>query len=144
MAQIARNTGGTPSPARSLMPEAPAGGGAPGAIKLGTASSTMSFVGSARRVSAWAQSRAGTEQPKAALVWTAAVLGIALMWSLVAMWYVVVWGLFGIILLPFRILTRGGRRREALQRAQLATTQAMLVQQNQTLASNQPPAPPAG
>lgn len=126
------------------MAEAPTGAGSPGGIRLGTASSTMSYVGSARRLTTWARSRAGTEQPKAALIWTAAVLAIAGMFSLVTVWYIVVYGIFGLILVPFRILTRGGRRRERLQRAQLATTQAMLVQQQQALAQQPVAASPAG
>ncbi len=33
-------------------------------------------------------------------------------WSFVAMWYVVIFGLFGIFVIPFRLLTRSGRNRK--------------------------------
>ena len=42
-------------------------------------------------------------------------------WSLVAIWYVVIFGLFGIFVIPFRLLTRSGRnrKRNALQHREL-------------------------
>ncbi|HZC52499.1 MAG TPA: hypothetical protein VE441_08390 [Mycobacterium sp.] len=39
--------------------------------------------------------------------------------------------LFGWLLLPFRLVRRSHSKREALQKQQLATMQAMLIQQQQ-------------
>ena len=42
-------------------------------------------------------------------------------WMLVFMWYIVIFGLFGIFVIPFRLLTRSGRhnRRSKLQHREL-------------------------
>lgn len=75
------------------------------------ASATMSFSGSAKRIwrlttlseNAWA---------RALLLIPAAALLIAPMWLVVAAWYVLVIGLFGLLFLPFRLLTRSRRKRK--------------------------------
>jgi hypothetical protein len=58
-------------------------------------------------------------------VWTASVLGIMLGFAVITCWYLI-WGLF---LVPYRLLRRQQRKSQHLQRAQLATMQAMMADQ---------------
>ena len=65
----------------------------------------MSFVGSARR--AW-RLRRGNGLTK--LLWTTlAVLVLAVWWPAIVVWYL----LFGVLLIPYRLLRRGSRKRKA-------------------------------
>lgn len=91
-----------------------------------TYSSVMSYVGITRRTTAWVR-RVGAKG--AALAVPAAVLWLLLMYSIVTVWYVVTLLLFSWLLFPFRLIRRSQRKNEALQRQQLATMQAMLIQQ---------------
>lgn len=82
-------------------------------------SAPTSFSGSAARI--WKI----TDNDNAALKWLLlipiALTLISFAWFLVAMWYVVIFGLFGILVIPFRLLTRSGRnrKRDALQHREL-------------------------
>lgn len=73
-------------------------------------SAPTSFSGSAARI--WKM----TDVNNAAVKWLLLVpiaLSLVLMaWSLVAIWYVIIFGLFGIFVIPFRLLTRSGRNRK--------------------------------
>lgn len=63
----------------------------------------MSFAGSSQRI--WRLTRHS-------MAWMPlAVLLVALAWIVVAGWYVVVFGLFGLLTIPYRLIRRGQRRR---------------------------------
>jgi hypothetical protein len=66
----------------------------------------MSFSGSAQR--AW-RLRRGTTGGRLALMTALAVLLLAVWWPAIAIWYLV----FGIFLVPYRLLRRGSRKRKA-------------------------------
>jgi hypothetical protein len=83
-------------------------------------SSTMSFTGSAQRI--WRG--LGENEPKA-LFGTLAISLIAVAWCFVVCWYVILYGLFGIFFIPFRLLTRGQRKTHRNQVLQMQQ-QAML------------------
>jgi carbon starvation protein CstA len=74
-------------------------------------SAPMSFAGSAQRI--WRLTRLSNNTPATIALGVAAVLLIALAWLIVPAWYVI-WGLF---LVPYRLLRRGARKRkrDALQ-----------------------------
>jgi len=73
-------------------------------------SAPTSFSGSAARI--WKI----TATENALLKWTVlipiALCLIMCIWILVAMWYIIIFGLFGIFVIPFRLLTRSGRNRK--------------------------------
>ena len=73
-------------------------------------SAPTSFSGSAARI--WKM----TDSDNATLKWLLLVpiahCLIFMAWSLVAIWYVIIFGLFGIFVIPFRLLTRSGRNRK--------------------------------
>jgi hypothetical protein len=101
-----------------------------------TYASPMSYVGITRRTTAWVR-RVGAATPAAAIAaWFAALTFLGMMYAVLVLWYVVTVVIFGWLLVPFRIIRRGHRRQEHLQRQQLATMQAMLVQQQMALQQN--------
>ena len=111
---------------RLVVPEAPI-------IEKRTYASAMSYVGSLRRATAWVR-RVGTTPVTASLAWSVAGTFVALMWILVLpIWYFVTLFVFGWLMIPFRLVRRSHRKQEHLQQAQLATMQAMLVQQQAML-----------
>lgn len=86
-------------------------------VRKQTYASPMSFVGGTRRVAAWAnRGSTGASVGK----WTVAALGLAFFYAFLSVWYVVVFGLFGIITIPLRIHRRGQRKAQAVHEAQLA------------------------
>jgi Flp pilus assembly protein TadB len=92
-----------------------------------TYASPMSYVGSTRRVLVWARHDRATWAEIAA--WTAAVLGLLLIWTLLATWYVLIFVVFGIFVFPYRLIRRSQRKSAHVQRVQLATMQAMMAGQ---------------
>jgi hypothetical protein len=100
-----------------------------------TYASPMSYVGSLRRVTAWIRSF-GDTPPKAVAAWLLGIAAITTMWAVVTAWYAVTVVLFGFLMIPFRLIRRGHRKQLHLQEQQLATMQAMMVNQQQTLARN--------
>jgi hypothetical protein len=76
-----------------------------------TYAAPMSFVGATRRLLGW-----GRGNP---VKLAAAVVAVPISWMVVAVWYVVVFGLFAIITIPFRLIRRSQRKTLALQRQQL-------------------------
>ncbi len=73
-------------------------------------SAPTSFSGSAARI--WKITEADNELLKW-LVLVPVALGLIFMaWSVVAIWYFIIFGLFGIFVIPFRLLTRSGRNRK--------------------------------
>lgn len=73
-------------------------------------SAPTSFSGSAARI--WKM----TDSNNATLKWLVlapiAICLICMAWSFVAIWYFIIFGLFGIFVIPFRLLTRSGRNRK--------------------------------
>lgn len=100
-----------------------------------TYSATLSFVGITRRGTGWVR-RVGDNWWKASLAVVALLLFLTGMYAVIAVWYIVIFGLFGVFTFPFRLVRRSHRKQEHLQKQQLATMQAMLVQQQQALQQN--------
>ena len=82
-------------------------------------SAPTSFSGSAARI--WKMTDSDNATLKWFLLVPVALCLIFMAWSLVAIWYVIVFGLFGIFVIPFRLLTRSGRnrKRNSLQHREL-------------------------
>lgn len=98
-------------------------------VKSTTYASPMSFVGSTRRLIAWA-TKLGKRSPTfAALAWVVAILGMLFMWTFLLFWYFVVFFLFGVFTFPYRLIRRGQRKNLHIQKTTLATQQALLQQQ---------------
>jgi hypothetical protein len=115
----------TTSPA-VLIPEVPM-------MSKQTYASPMSYVGSSRRATAFVR-RVGTSPIRASLAWTAAALFVGVMWfAVLPVWYFVTIILFGWFMIPFRLVRRSHRKQEHIQKTQLATMQAMMIQQQQAL-----------
>ena len=105
-----------------------------------TYASPMSFVGSARRIGAWAGRHDGV--PAFAFVaWATALIAIAVTWAFLIFWYLFVFGLFGVFTIPYRLVRRSQRKSLAVQKQQLATMQAMMVQQQRVLSESAVAAP---
>ena len=100
-----------------------------------TYAAPMSYTGSLRRVISWVRGFADTP-PKAALGWALGISSIVIIWTLVTVWYAITVFLFGIFMIPFRLIRRGHRKQVHLQEQQLATMQAMMIQQQQALSKN--------
>ena len=118
-----------PTPGVQLPREAPSPLPATPAIKKQTYSSAMSYIGSTRRTVAWAKRVGAWSTALAIAAWTFGLLFLVFMHTFLLAWYLVVFGLFGLFLFPFRLITRGQHKNHHLQAAQLATMQAMLQQQ---------------
>jgi hypothetical protein len=106
-------------------------------MKKQTYASPMSYVGSARRIWSWARGWGDANPVTAAFAWAFIVLAIAGMWIFVTVWYCVTLLLFSWLLFPYRLIRRSHRKQEQLQRQQLATMQAMMIQQQQALQQSQ-------
>jgi hypothetical protein len=119
-------------------------------MKSQTYASPMSYVGSTRRIVAWAKKAGVRNAGIAVLVWSAAVLAMLFMWTFLLFWYFIAFGLFGVFVFPFRAIRRSQRKSQHVQRQTLATQQAMLQQQqamfqqmaNQQVAMRQVPVAP--
>lgn len=123
-------------------------------IKSKTYASPMSFTGSARRIGSWA-TKTGQRSPMySALAWALAVIAILFTWAFVAVWYIIIFGIFGVFMFPYRLIRRSSRKSLHMQSTMLATQQAMLQQQAQQATTIQeppygtpgiapPPAPPS-
>lgn len=73
-------------------------------------SAPTSFSGSAARI--WKMTDSDNAWLKWFLLVPLALLLIFMAWSFVAIWYFIIFGLFGIFVIPFRLLTRSGRNRK--------------------------------
>ena len=82
-------------------------------------SAPTSFSGSAARI--WKITNSDNAWLKWFLLVPLALILIFMAWSFVAIWYFIIFGLFGIFVIPFRLLTRSGRnrKRNALQHREL-------------------------
>lgn len=117
-------------PAAGIIPDAPI-------MRKQTYASPMSFIGITRRGTAWVRS-VGTSTERTALAVAALVVFLAVMYAAIAVWYLIVFGLFGVFTVPYRLVRRSHRKQEHLQRQQLATMQAMLVSQQQVIQQGKP------
>ena len=100
-------------------------------IKSQTYASPMSYVGSTRRIVGWASKTAERSPTSAVLAWTLGVLALLFMWTFLLGWYFVVFFLFGIFVIPYRLMRRSQRKNLHVQKTTLATQQAMLQQMQQ-------------
>jgi Flp pilus assembly protein TadB len=73
-------------------------------------SAPTSFTGSAARI--WKMTDSDNAWLKWLLLVPVALILIFMAWSFVAIWYFIIFGLFGIFVIPFRLLTRSGRNRK--------------------------------
>lgn len=73
-------------------------------------SAPTSFTGSAQRI--WKITATGNAWIKWLVLAPIALFVIMCAWMLVFMWYIVIFGLFGVFVIPFRLLTRSGRNRK--------------------------------
>lgn len=73
-------------------------------------SAPTSFSGSAARI--WKITNSDNTTLKWLLLVPLALCLILTAWFFVAMWYFIIFGLFGILVIPFRLLTRSGRNRK--------------------------------
>ena len=82
-------------------------------------SAPTSFSGSAARI--WKITESDNDLLKWLLLVPIALGLIFMAWSFVAIWYFIIFGLFGIFVIPFRLLTRSGRnrKRNSLQHREL-------------------------
>ena len=97
--------------------------------------SPMSYIGITRRGTAWVR-RVGDNRWKTGLAVTALVLFLAAMYVVLLGWYFIIFVLFGVFTFPYRLVRRSHRKQEHMQKQQLATMQAMLIQQQQALNQN--------
>lgn len=97
-------------------------------LRSKTYSSPLSYVGITRRSTAWVR-RVSISKPRLTFAIAAVIVFLALMYAFLLVWYVVVFGVFGIFAFPYRFMRRSSRKQEHLQREQLATMQAMLDEQ---------------
>jgi len=118
---VAYTATGYQDPERLALPTDPV-------LKSKSYASPMSYVGSTRRIVAWA-SKLGKRSPAFAILgWSAAVMAMLFMWSFLLFWYFIVFGLFGILMIPWRLIRRSQRKNLHVQQTSLATQQAMLQQ----------------
>ena len=106
------------------------------AIKSTTYASPMSYIGSTRRILAWAKKTSERSPSMMVVVWVAAAFAFLFMWSFLVIWYFIVFVLFGIFMIPYRLVRRSQRKALHVQQTTLATQQAMLQQ----MAGQQQPA----
>lgn len=119
-------TTGQQSPAAVGLPSVPV-------MRRQSYAAPLSFVGSTSRIVDWARS-AAQRNPRAAVpIWILASLGMIVAWAVVACWYVIIFGLFGVFVIPWRLMRRGNRKELHTQQTALATQQAMLLQQQEML-----------
>ena len=112
-------------------------------MKSQTYASPMSYVGSTRRILAWAKKAGVRNAGLAVLVWVVAIFSMVLIWAFLLLWYFIIFGLFGIFVFPFRSVRRSQRKSEHIQRQTLATQQAMFQQMGGPQADMRPsPSPP--
>jgi len=62
---------------------------------------------------------------------------IALMYAVLLAWYIVVFGLFGLLTIPFRFFRRGHRKQLAVQQQQLDVSRQILAEQQRARELNE-------
>lgn len=123
---LAYSAAGYQDPARLGLPTEPV-------LKSKTYSAPLSYIGSFRRIVPWASKFAKRSPLHAALGWTLGIISLVLVWAFVTVWYFFVFGLFGIFVIPYRLVRRSSRKTQHIQATALATQQAMFQQQQALL-----------
>lgn len=98
-------------------------------------SAPTSFSGSAARI--WKMTDANNAAVKWLLLVPIALCLVLIAWSLVAIWYVIIFGLFGIFVIPFRLLTRSGRNRRRSKLQHREVLQAIQDNERQELTDDE-------
>lgn len=98
-------------------------------------SAPMSFSGSAARI--WKITDVNNAAVKWLLLVPIALCLVLMAWSLVAIWYVIIFGLFGIFVIPFRLLTRSGRNRKRSKLQHREVLQAIQDNKRQELTDDE-------
>ena len=130
---------GYQDPARLGLPDTPA-------VKSTTYSAPLSFVGSARRILRWTKGALERNPHLRVPLWILTVLALLVSWAFVFCWYVIIFGLFGIFVIPYRLIRRSQRKSLHVQQTALATQQAMYQQMSAIMeqqAQWQGPYPPS-
>ena len=99
------------------------------------ASAPTSFSGSAARI--WKMTDVNNVAVKWLLLVPIALCLVLMAWSLVAIWYVIIFGLFGILVIPFRLLTRSGRNRKRSKLQHREVLQAIQDNKRQELTDDE-------
>ena len=97
-------------------------------VKSKTYASPMSYIGSTRRIVGWSSQLAKRSPAYAVLGWTLGISALLFMYVFLLFWYFVVFGLFGVLMIPYRLIRRSQRKNLHVQQTSLATQQAMLQQ----------------
>jgi hypothetical protein len=119
-------------PGDGLVPQTPI-------VAKRTYAAPMSYIGSSRRIWSWTRSWGGRNVVLGILAFFVLTSAVLLAWAVVTVWYFVVVLLFSWLLIPYRLIRRSHRKHEHLQRQQLATMQAMLVNQQRALREGESP-----
>jgi hypothetical protein len=112
---------GYQDPERLGLPTAPI-------VKSKTYAAPLSFVGSTRRIVGWTRGAVERSPHLRVLLWIVTVLALLISWAFVFCWYAVVFGFFGIFMIPYRLIRRSQRKSLHVQQTALATQQAMYQQ----------------
>lgn len=128
---------GYQDPSRLGMPTTPV-------IESRTYAAPLSFVGSTRRIIHWSRGALRRSPHLRVLLWVVTVLALLVSWALVTCWYLVVFGLFGIVMIPYRLIRRSQRKSLHVQQTALATQQAMFQQMSAMMEQNQRRGPAYG
>lgn len=118
---VAYAAAGYQDPERLGLPTAPV-------VKSTTYAAPLSFVGSTRRILAWLRGAVVRNPHLRVPLTIVTVLGLLVTWAFVFCWYCVVFGLFGIFMVPYRLIRRSQRKSLHVQQTALATQQAMYQQ----------------
>jgi hypothetical protein len=97
-------------------------------IKSKSYAAPLSYVGSTRRIVAWANGTGNRNPTMATIAWVAAILALIVVWAFLLVWYSIIFGLFGVFVIPYRLVRRSQRKSTHVQQTTLATQQAMLQQ----------------
>jgi hypothetical protein len=97
-------------------------------IKSKSYAAPLSYVGSTRRIVSWASGTERRSPAFAVLTWVLASIALVLVWTFLLIWYVIIFGLFGVFVIPYRLVRRSQRKSTHVQQTSLATQQAMLQQ----------------
>lgn len=113
-------------------------------IESRTYAAPLSFVGSTRRIIRWSRGALGRSPHLRVLLWIVTVLALLVSWAFVTCWYVVVFGIFGIFMIPYRLVRRSQRKSLHVQQTTLATQQAMFQQMSAMMEQRQQQGPGYG
>jgi hypothetical protein len=112
---------GYQDPARLGLPTTPL-------VRSTTYAAPLSFIGSTRRILAWLRGAVERNPHLRVPLTIVTVLALLVTWAFVFCWYAVVFGFFGIFMIPYRLIRRSQRKSLHVQQTALATQQAMYQQ----------------